>query len=175
MKTLLIACLITFAIVGCRGPDQEPYSRAILWENASVVNQSETNAYRFLELESGTNLVLELTDGYYHGKRTTAHSTHDSVYLVLKRPPERGDYLTFSFADGTLDYDGFWGYGFNVLDTNRAAVADLRVWDASATRLDADVQVSLWHRADSLGGGTEVPPSCLFVVKGRIEIERKRK
>lgn len=171
MKTRLTILMILAFLTGCSGPDQEPYSRQIAWEKASVLNLSSTNTYRRLEVGTGSNLVLEITDGYYRGKKTTAHSSHNSIYLILSGAPTLGEYMTFSFTNGTLDYDGFAGYDFNVIDTNMPAVAEISVYEVSADHILAEVQAALWQRNGF--GDHGKGPSRLFVAKGMMRFERK--
>lgn len=174
MKRIAIMLLIAGVLAGCRTPDQdrEPYSRHEAWEDACIIHHGATNAYRVIDVGPGSNMVLEITEGYYRGKRTTAHASRDSVYLILPCEPIPGEHLAFSLEEGTLDYGGSSGYGFNVIDTNMPATAEAVVHKVSKGRILADIKVAMWKRNVRLGGS--VGPARLFVVRGLMEFEKKR-
>jgi len=169
-----ISLLITLAlvVVGCRksDPDREPYTRRILWQDANVVNHSETNAYRFITVEPGSNLVAEIRDGFYRGKQTSIHSSHVSVYLIFDREPRAVRTYRFSFRDGTLDFDGFAGYSLHVLNTNMPAVAELDVTDVTPTEVTGELRVSLHSYPREPKPGEY---SRLLVWNEKVTLERK--
>ncbi len=152
---MLISC-------GCGDPDREPYSRHILWENASLVNQSGTNTMRFMDVEPGTNLVLEIRDGFYRSKTTTAHSSHDAVYLVLPGEPQPWSRYRFTFADGNLEYDGFAGYWIRGIDTNMPATAEMFVEEVTRKGFTANLRASIYFTPDVTR--TNDGPPMLFTV-----------
>lgn len=127
------------------GPNQTPYSRRIAWENARVVNHSPTGRFRNIHIEKGSNLVLEITDGFSRGKRTTAHPSRSSIYLIITNEPLCGDYMRFSFSDGTLDYvKRAGGSIYANIDTNMPSAAILMFNTLSIEHLTADVHAGIW-------------------------------
>ena len=146
--TTIIALVFCLCSCGC---GSLPYHDRILWQDAAVVNDSDTDRYRFLTVSPGKHWVVEVTDGHTGGLWTTAHSSHDSLYLILDKRPVRGEEYTFSFSEGNLDYDGFAGYWFSVIDTNKVASATMRVRGFGLWGMRAEIKAQIPYRREGSG------------------------
>ncbi|HEV57708.1 MAG TPA: hypothetical protein ENN87_09495 [Phycisphaerales bacterium] len=164
-----LGCLALASVLGCA--DQTPYSERILWEDAAVVDRGPGGPLPDYSITPGRNTVLELRNGYSRGRWTTAHASHDVVYLVLSQEPKPYDDLRFTAADGTLYYTGFGGYSFKTLDPNMPATAELRVRDISDRRMTATVRVALYFNRQ----GVNSPESPHLYVVNDIATFTRRK
>jgi hypothetical protein len=166
MKTPYLV-LTASLLMGCSsfGPEAEDiqtrYSERSLWQGALLRTSYPTDVYRCLDVEPGTNTIFQITDGYCRSQISTAHSSHDTVYLILPREPREGERVEFSRANGSLDFVGFGGYWYYLLDTNEPASATLEVLDISRLSVDVRLTVTLHYRIEDQG--KDSPPHLLHL------------
>lgn len=142
MKKWIFASLILiiiYLLAGCA--DQVRFSDEYMWSNASVVNTSDSDNYQMYEVRYGDDAVFCLSWGCSHGRWTTAHASHDNVYLILNKEPEEGSTYTLAFEEQTLKYDGHHGYWFWMIDDTCPAKAMMTVKKITNRHIDADVDV----------------------------------
>ena len=129
--------------------DSTPYSVRVFWPNASVIDESpEPLPYRpkmppSFAVAPGDHTVLMIKDGWSRGRRSTAHASHDTLYLLLPASLSPGQILHPSPHTGTLCFDSFSGYGFRYLDESRPIDADIEILSVSDSWIRARVTVSL--------------------------------
>jgi len=177
-----IALLAFLAVVwataaGCIFEDRSRFSERILWGHAAVV-ASALEGQRTLDLQPGDKWIFELTDGWTHGRWSTAHGSHDSVYLILKQEPKAGAHYTFSLPDGDLEYDGFAGYTFKHVDATKPATAQMVVQNVGARKISAEVSIQVWCAQDRISGfaeGSEAGPSERLEITGTQMFRRQNK
>ena len=86
---------ITMMLCGCRGPDQHAYSRRVLWTDASFAFVGGAPPM-LVDVAKGNASIFEIRNGYYRGRKSTAHSSHTAVYLLAADRPRAGEHLRFS-------------------------------------------------------------------------------
>jgi hypothetical protein len=117
--------------------DRVPYARFVLTVTNRFENPWTGNDITFPE----PRLVLELTQGHYANRASTAHANHDTVICLLPTNPQTRMVYHLSAADGNLLYDGFDGYDrwcFDDAKENSAAVTVLRL---DAGQMTAEVKL----------------------------------
>ena len=156
-------------LVGCTTFRLHPNRNVVLWEEAAIVNKSETSYIRNLEVTRGSNYVLEVTDAGF-----------ETLYLVLHKIPECSKelYVSFqdgSFQDGKLDFYAWNGIRYGVIDATRPAVASVYLFNDSKARLVVTVKAALWERWPIMGDYKQLTPPRLVVFKTDLmELERKK-
>ena len=167
-----IFCVSLLTITGCLGPerdeyDREKYSDSIAWEKARIVDKGGSSELKILEIGPGSKIILEFTEGFSHGRRTTAHGSHESVYFILDELPRKGSSYEFSFLNGSLEFDGWAGDDSLFICRDKPAKAYLHIKDISEEEIIADVTCVLWYQSKSFIGN--VP----FDIKRTITFDRK--
>ncbi len=128
--------------------DRIPYSSRTFWTNAALVDTSpEPVLYNptrrpHWQVGPGNHTVLMIKDGWSRGRRSTAHASHDTLYLVLPASLEPGLVLRLSPDTKTLIFDSFAGYNFRDLDHTNPTDATVTILEVNPTQITARIKVS---------------------------------
>ena len=134
------------------GRDQVPYSARWFRSAAdvNVVRHDGTPRWQELETVPGNHTVLCIVDGWSRGRRSTAHASYESVYLILPQLIREGDRFRLTAADERMFFDGFTGADFALLDPTRPGWATVEILSVSGARIKTRMDVHLtWYVDES--------------------------
>ena len=133
-KHCVLLALFATALGGCAfwsippfsliGPDQSRYSERHFWKlGKPYVRREEFTKATFVDgVSRGSHTVLKINDGWTRGRRTTAHSSHKTIWLVLPSElRENGNYQLTS-VDDTIDLDWFLHLPFFIAEADEDEV-----------------------------------------------------
>lgn len=171
--TLLLAFTAAAAMHGCLFYDQLPVKERSLYQNAEmrVRHYSFNPALAETDVVAGDAIVLELMDGYSHGRVSTAHGSHRAFFFELPGDLEFGQVIRCSADDGTLGFDAFAGAGSLCLDPDSPSEAIIEVQSVTPSSLRAKIMVSLYAYSPQ---GAEMSEPQLVTHEGVYTFNRRK-
>ncbi len=131
-------------------PDRVPFAEHIFWRDSDVVKSPTLLG----EIIDGSHTVLMIYDGYSHGRRTTAHASHNKLFMLLPRQIAKGATYSCDPNEDTLYFWGFHGYDFSRIRNNGLADAtSVTILRISDEEIVARVNASFYVENGDYGEG----------------------
>jgi hypothetical protein len=169
---------LIFAIAACGcamlQPDQVSIHESHFWTDARIETRPAIDPdAETIRVTPGTSTVLMTEDGLSHGRTSSAHASHDAVFMTVPSSLVEGQTYVVSSHDGTLHYEGFAGSTFWYVDPDRPAWAEIEVREIDTDSIKAHVHVELTVVNGSQGLPSPQRPHRPLSIDKTLRFQRK--